>query len=163
MRKPAERDGITGTRLAGALLATAIATVGGWEGLKLVAYRDIVGVPTVCFGETRGVKMGDRHTREECEAMLGDALKEFEAGMRACLKDPDGLPEGAYAAFLSVSYNIGTGAFCRSSMARLANAGNLPAACDALLMWNKAGGRVVRGLTNRRIAERELCLKGAVS
>lgn len=148
------------SRLAGTVLATAVATVGAWEGLRLNAYRDVVGIPTVCFGETRNVHMGDSYTREECEAMLGDGLKEFEAGMRACLRDPDKLPDGAYVAFLSASYNIGTKAFCGSSMARLANAGEIKAACDALLRWNRAGGREIAGLTNRRKAERELCLRG---
>ena len=148
------------TRLVGAVLATAVATVGAWEGVRTVAYRDVVGIPTVCFGETRGVKMGDRYSIEECQSMLGDGLREFEHGMRACLREPDKLPDGAYVAFLSASYNIGTRAFCGSSMARLANAGDLRGACDALLRWNRAGGRVVKGLTNRREAERKLCLEG---
>ena len=150
------------TRLAGAVLATAVATVGAWEGVRTVAYPDRLayGIPTVCYGETRGVRLGDRYSLEECQAMLGDGLREFEAGMRACLREPDAIPDGAYVAFLSASYNIGTRAFCGSSMARLANAGDLRGACDALLRWNRAGGRVVKGLTNRREAERKICLEG---
>jgi len=140
--------------------AAAIALVGAWEGLRTTAYKDIVGVPTVCFGETRGVKMGDRYSVEECKAMLGDGLIEFEQGMRKCLKAPDAIPANAYVAFLSLSYNIGTGAFCRSTLVRKANAGDIRGACAAISMWNKAGGRVVRGLTNRRAEERALCLKG---
>ncbi|ASY62546.1 Phage lysin [Sinorhizobium sojae CCBAU 05684] len=143
-----------------AIGAAAIALVGAWEGLRTVAYRDVVGIPTVCFGETRGVKMGDRYSVDECKVMLGDALVEFEAGMRACLKNPDGLPDKVYVSFLSASYNIGTRAFCGSSMARKANAGDLRGACDSLALWNKAGGRVVKGLTNRRAEERRLCLEG---
>jgi len=143
-----------------AAMALAIAVVGGWEGVRTVAYRDIVGVPTVCFGETRGVRMGDRYTLEECQAMLGDGLIEFEAGMRKCLKAPDAIPEKSYVAFLSLSYNIGTRAFCRSTVARRANAGNIRGACEAIVMWNKAGGRVVKGLVNRRADERQICLEG---
>lgn len=138
----------------------AVATVGGYEGLRTKAYRDVVGIPTVCFGETRGVKMGDRYTVDECKAMLGDALVEFETGMRRCLKAPDQIPDKTYVAFLSLSYNIGQGAFCRSTVARRANAGNLKGACDAMLAWNKAGGRVIQGLVNRRKGERLLCLEG---
>ncbi len=144
----------------GAVLAAAIALVGAWEGLRTVAYRDVVGIPTVCFGETRGVKMGDRYGVEECRAMLGDALAEFEAGMRRCLKKPDALPDKVYVAFLSASYNIGTGAFCGSSMARRANGGDLSGACNALLAWNRAGGKVIPGLVNRRREENRICLEG---
>lgn len=147
-------------RVGGALLALAIAVIGGFEGMRLAAYRDVVGVPTVCFGETRGVQMGDRYTADECRAMLGDGLVEFAAGMEACLANVGRLPERSYVAFLSAAYNIGLRAFCGSSMARLWNAGNLRGACDALLKWNKAGGRVIAGLTRRRQEERALCLEG---
>lgn len=138
----------------------AVATVGGYEGLRTKAYRDVVGIPTVCFGETRGVKMGDRYTVDECKVMLGGALAEFETGMRRCLDAPDAIPDQTYVAFLSLSYNIGEGAFCRSTVARRANAGNLKGACDAMLAWNKAGGRIIKGLASRRKGERQLCLEG---
>lgn len=143
-----------------ALLAAAVALIGTWEGVRTVAYSDIVGVPTVCFGETRGVRMGDRYTMEECRAMLGDGIIEFEAGMRKCLIRPDAVPAKTYVALLSLSYNIGTGAFCKSTVARKANAGDYRGACDALLAWNKAGGKVVKGLVNRRADERRICLEG---
>jgi len=138
----------------------AVSVVGAFEGLRTTAYRDSVGVPTVCFGETRGVKMGDRYTPEQCKTMLGDGLVEFEQGMRRCLKNPDGLPDGPYVAFLSLSYNIGTGAFCGSSVVRDANANDLTDACNAITAWNKAGGRVLQGLVNRRNEERDICLNG---
>lgn len=145
---------------SGALTAAAVALVGAWEGVRTVAYRDIVGVPTVCFGETRGVKMGDRYTMDECRAMLGDALVEFETGMRACLTNPDAIPEKSYVAFLSLSYNIGTRAFCGSTVARRANAGDIKGACEAIPAWNRAGGRVVKGLVNRRAEELRICRQG---
>lgn len=143
-----------------AIMAAAVALVGAWEGVRTVAYRDIVGIPTVCFGETRGVKMGDRYTMEECRTMLGDALVEFETGMRKCLTAPDAVPDKPYVAFLSLSYNIGTGAFCKSTVARKANAGDIRGACNAIPAWNKAGGKVVKGLTNRRAEEQKICLEG---
>ena len=143
-----------------ALMAGSVALVGAWEGMKLAAYHDIVGVPTVCFGETRGVKMGDKYTKEQCQVMLGDGLIEFEAGMRACLKSPDKIPDGPYIAFLSLSYNIGISGFCRSSVSRNANKGELIAACNSILLWNRAGGKVVQGLVNRRKHEQKICLTG---
>lgn len=146
-----------GLTVAGAL---AVGFVGGKEGLSTKAYRDVAGIPTICFGETRGVKMGDTATVDECKAMLGDALVEFEGNMRACLKEPDKIPDKPYVAFLSLSYNIGSRAFCSSTVARKANAGDLKGACNAILVWNRAGGRVIRGLVIRRAEEQRMCLEG---
>ena len=146
-----------GVTAAGAL---AIATVGAFEGLRLTAYQDVVGVWTACYGETRGMRAGLRFTPAQCDQMLSDRLVEFESGMRACLSRPDSLPDKTYVAFLSLAYNIGTGAFCRSSVVRKANAGDLKGACAALTAFNKAGGRIVPGLTRRRQQEQALCLAG---
>ncbi|MBO6858491.1 lysozyme [Roseibium sp.] len=148
------------TRLAGTAGAAAIALVGMWEGLRLTAYRDIVGVPTVCYGETLGVKIGDKHTKVECDAMLLASLQKHEAGMRKCLKDPDGIPERSYVAFVSLTYNIGVGAFCKSTARKRLDAGNLRGACDAATWYNRAGGRKIPGLVKRRSAEHKLCLEG---
>lgn len=146
-----------GLTVAGSL---AIGVIGGFEGLRTKAYRDVVGIPTVCFGETRGVKMGDQYTVEECKAMLGDALVEFEHGIRGCLNKPDSIPDKTYVAMLSLAYNIGQRAFCQSTVARKANQGDLVGACNAFTAWNKAGGRVVQGLVNRRADEKAMCLDG---
>lgn len=143
-----------------AITGVAIALIGGFEGVRTKAYRDIVGVPTICFGETRGVKMGDTKTMAQCKQMLADGLVEFETSMRRCLKAPDAIPDKPYVAFLSLSWNIGTGAFCKSTTARLANAGDLRGACNAITKFNRAGGRVIQGLVGRRNAERKLCLEG---
>lgn len=154
----------TSSRLkrSAAIAGTAVVLVGGFEGLRTVAYADPVGIPTICFGETRGVKLGDVATKAQCEGMLKASLAEFSAAIDRCL--PQNLPDAPYVAFLSAAYNIGPDAFCASSMARHARAGNLQAACDALLMWDKvtiAGAKVrLPGLTNRRVEERKLCLSG---
>ena len=151
--------------VGGALTAAGVALASlttNWEGVRNDAYLDrIASTPvwTVCAGETKNVKKGDRHSDAECRQMLVERYaNDFEPAMRACLKSPDSIPDGAYIAFADVSYNIGSRAFCGSSMARLANAGDLIGACNALLRWNKAGGRVVKGLDNRRKAERQICL-----
>ncbi|MEI2386020.1 lysozyme [Breoghania sp. JC706] len=143
-----------------AAAAVAVALIGGWEGLRLSAYRDIVGVPTVCYGETRGVTLGDRHTKPQCDAMLLASIQRHEAGMRRCLKAPDAIPIKSYVAFVSLTYNIGVGAFCKSTTARRLNAGDVRGACESATWFNKAGGRRVPGLENRRAAEHELCLEG---
>jgi lysozyme len=147
-------------RRAAPWAASAAIFVAGWEGVQLVAYRDPVGVVTVCAGETRGVKMGDRYTMAECQAMLAEALQDYAAGARRCV-DFDNMPTSRQIAVVSITYNIGVGAFCKSSMARKFNSGDVKGACDAFLQYNKAGGIVWRGLTNRRQAERRLCLEGA--
>lgn len=149
--------------LAGALTGAgilAIAIVGNFEGLRLAAYRDVVGVWTACYGETKGMRPGMRFSKEQCDRMLLSSLAEHEAGMRKCLRDPDAIPDKPYVAFVSLTYNVGIAGFCRSSLPAMINAGDLRAACNALPRFNRAGGRVVQGLVNRRAQERKLCLEG---
>ncbi len=140
-----------------AVLAGAVALITPWEGIYTKPYRDIVGVLTVCIGETDADKVHRSYTVQECKDMLAKSLVKYDEGMKACLYRP--IPDSMHVAFLSATYNIGVSGFCRSSMARLANAGQFRAACDALMAWNRAGGKEVRGLTNRRRAERDVCLK----
>jgi lysozyme len=151
-----------GTATAGVIAAT-VAFVGPWEGLRTKAYPDALArnIPTVCYGETRGVQLGDSYTKEECDAMLATAIVDFRRRLTECIPSLPDMPQGVQVAFTSWSYNVGTGAACRSTLARMANAGDLVGACNQLPRWNRAGGRVVRGLSNRRGAERKLCL-GAV-
>lgn len=137
--------------------------VGGWEGKRNVAYQDIVGVWTACYGETRGIKPGDRFTDDQCTEMLGNGVVEFEQDVRACLKAPDAIPAKPYAMMVSLAYNIGPRAFCSSTVARRANAGDIRGACEAITMWVKAGGRTIQGLVNRRNAERAVCLEGVTT
>ena len=141
-----------------AVVALALPVIQIWEGRSLVSYRDIVGIPTICDGETRGVRMGQTATAAECDVMTAKAVREFEAAIRPCL--PADLPTPTRAAFVVTAYNIGSGAFCASTMARKSKAGDLAGACAALRLWNKAGGKVVRGLVLRREAELRLCLSG---
>ena len=144
---------------AAAAIAIAIAFIAPWEGVELRAYRDIVGVPTICYGETRGVKMGNTATLSACKDQLAVAVVEFDREMSPCL--PAQLPDKTRAAFLSFSYNLGAKILCVSpTMSRLIKARDIAGACNAMTMFNRAGGKVVRGLTNRRAAERKLCLEG---
>lgn len=142
-----------------AAAALAVAFVGGWEGLQTVAYRDPIGVVTICYGETRGVRLGDRATKSECDAMLMRGLQEFEAGVMRCTPSLAQAPDGRVVALVSFAYNVGLRAYCASTLARLLEAGDVSSACDELPKWNRAGGVVWRGLTNRRLAERDMCLE----
>ena len=138
-------------------MALAVVIVGGFEGYRQNAYKDPIGVVTVCAGETQGVKMGDHYSMEECRAMLARRLGDYYDGVRRCVTAPMSDPQAA--AFTSLAYNIGVGAFCKSSVVRNFNAGNVRDACNSMLKFNRAGGVVFPGLTRRREAERALCLR----
>ena len=134
--------------------------VGGCEGLWLVAKPDTLayGIPTVCFGETEGVKVGDRYTKDECLAMLAAKLPRYYAEIARCIKVP--VSDNEKIAYTSFAYNVGSAGFCRSSTARLLNSGHHKEACNGLMSWDRAGGREVQGLKNRRERERAICLSG---
>lgn len=146
--------------IGGALLALAIATIGGFEGRRTTAYQDVVGVWTICDGITAGVKKGDTRSPAECDALLKATVERTEAALDKCLTVD--VPGKTKVALVSWGYNVGTVAACGSTLVRLANAGRLDEACRQLPRWNK-GGRPLReilGLTKRRLAEMAMCLDG---
>lgn len=146
--------------LVGAIAASALlAFTPPWEGRELKTYRDIGGVLTYCDGATENAMWGKAYTPTECDAQLERDLERHAAGIAKCIP-MDRLTDGQKVAMVDAAYNIGVSAFCGSSMARRAQAGDMAGACDALLMWNKVDGKEVRGLTRRRQAERELCRRG---
>jgi GH24 family phage-related lysozyme (muramidase) len=153
----ASKRAIGGIAGSAAAIAAAAAFIGAWEGKENTAYQDIVGVWTVCYGETKGVRPGDTYSDAECSEMLEEEIVAYEKGLDRCLTAD--VPIGAKIAFVSWTYNVGVGAACRSTLVRKANAGDLVGACNELPRWNRAGGKVIRGLTNRRISEREMCLE----
>lgn len=125
----------------------------------LAAYADIVGVWTICDGDTKNVRPGMVETQAGCRDRLERQLVAHAKPVLTCVPGLRDRPNQLVAS-VSLAYNIGTRGFCRSTAARRFNAGNWRGGCDAFLMWNKAGGRVVRGLVLRRERERALCLKG---
>lgn len=155
-------------RVKAAVVACAVVLAAGFEGLRTTAYRDSspAEIWTYCYGETRRgdgtpVQRGDRATPEQCRAMLAERIEgDFLPAVERCITRP--MPVKVEGAFVSLAYNIGTGAFCRSSVARKWNAGDLAGACRAMRLYVTAGGKVLRGLVNRRGAESELCLEGIV-
>lgn len=125
----------------------------------LRAYLDIVRVPTACDGITTGIRMGMTFTPAQCDAMLERELIAHAAPIVQCVPGLYGRAHQIIPA-VSLTYNIGTAGFCKSSIAKLWNAGQWRAGCERFALFNKAGGRVVRGLVLRRARERAECLKG---
>ena len=126
------------------------------EGFSSRAVIPIKGdVPTIGFGTTEGVKMGDTITPQAAVSRALADVSKFEGALKRCVKVP--LTQGEYDAFLSLSYNIGAGAFCGSTLVRKLNAGDYAGACEQILAWDKAGGRQVAGLTARRKREYDQC------
>ncbi len=125
---------------------------------RLTAYRDLVGVWTICNGVTDGVRPGTVETAAGCAAREEAALVRHADPVLACTPVLRDHP-AQLAAAVSLAYNIGTNGYCASTVARRFTARDWRGACDAFLLWNRAGGRVVPGLDRRRHAERDLCLK----
>ena len=143
-------------------LATAIAVP--MEGVRQYAYRDPVGIPTICFGSTKGVKMGDHKTLAECTALLTQEMLDVIQTVDTCRP---GLPVPVLAAFADAAYNIGPKIACdsnKSTAARMLAAGDYLGACHQLMRWNRATvmgvSVVLPGLTKRRTLDRDLCLEG---
>jgi lysozyme len=133
-----------------------------WEGVKLTAYKCPAGIWTIGYGHTSAagspkVVAGMTITAKAAEEILVRDLLKYELGVKSALtRAPN---QNQFDALVSLCYNIGPGAFKKSSVAKRFNEGNIAAAAEALRMWNKAGGKVLQGLVNRREDERKLFLK----
>lgn len=136
--------------------AVLLAYVPDFEGVILRGYKDPIGIVTACAGHTKTAMLGRPYTPAECLVLLERDLVEHAEPVLACtpsLKDKPGPLAGA----VSLAFNIGTGAYCRSTAARRFNAGDIAGGCKAFEMWTKAGGRVLPGLVKRRAIERAMC------
>lgn len=148
--------------LVGAVAAALLlATVPKHEGEVLITYYDPVGVATVCYGDTdRAMAIpGVTYTREECLRSLERQLVAHAEPVLESVPGVTASPEMT-AAFVSLAYNIGPSAFRKSTVARRFNSGDYQGSCNAILMWDKAGGKVWPGLVVRRKDERALCVRG---
>lgn len=148
---------------AAATIATLIAIPA--EGLRQVAYYDPPGILTVCYGSTTSVQKGRVYSLDECKQRLNQDMLQAVEQVNKCVPN---LPVETLAAFGDAVYNLGPRIACdtkNSTAARMLAMGELKLACDQLTKWDKAriAGVLVAlpGLTKRRAAERELCLKGA--
>lgn len=152
--------------IVGAIAATSLfASVPKEEGTEYKAYRDIAGIWTVCQGDTKDVHPGLIETPEGCRQRLEMQLVAHARPVMACTP---ALSETGRdyqrAAAVSLAYNIGVGAYCRSTADKRFDVGDWRGGCDAFLSWSKAkvNGqlRTVQGLLSRRQRERAICLRG---
>ncbi|WP_010117761.1 lysozyme [Acinetobacter sp. P8-3-8] len=136
---------------------TGIDLICSFEGLRLKAYDDGVGVWTIGYGTTviNGVKVkkGDKCTVDQAKSYMAQDLKQFESAVNQ-VKVP--LNQNQYDALVSLAYNIGVSAFLNSTLLKKLNAKDYKGAAEQFDRWNRAGGKVMRGLTNRRAKERKL-------
>lgn len=146
---------------AASFLLTA-AFIAPHEGLRLKAYPDATGIPTICYGATqilgREVKLGDVATPQDCEAHLERDVRAALAAVDRLVKVP--LPETRRLALGSFVYNVGEGRFAKSTLLKKLNRGDTIGACHELTRYIYAGGEKLPGLVKRRAAERDMCLRG---
>jgi lysozyme len=140
-----------------AAAALLVPLVAQWEGKRTDPYKDIVGVWTVCYGETR-VAMR-RYSDVECTAMLERGLVDFAKPVLARNPELAGHPN-QLAAAVSLAYNIGPANYNRSMVAKRFSSKDWKGGCEAFLSWRFAGGREVAGLVKRRKAEMAICKGG---
>lgn len=132
------------------------------EGEVLTAYKDVVGVWTIGVGHTAAAGSpkpvaGMKITAAESDEILARDLATFEKAVTDAVKVP--LTQNQFDALVSLAFNIGAGAFSKSTLVRRLNAKDYQGAAEQFLVWNKAGGKVVKGLVTRRVKERALFLK----
>ena len=138
-----------------------IALIKEFEGCKLTAYQDSVGVWTIGYGWTQPVdgkpiRAGMTIKQETAERLRKTGLVSYESDVSRMVKV--GLTQGQFDALVSFTYNLGARSLSTSTLLRKLNAGDYAGAADEFLRWNKAGGKVLNGLTRRREAERALFL-----
>lgn len=142
---------------ATAIVAASAGLIGAWEGKRNEAYLDPIGIPSICYGYTKNVKLGDKKTDRECLDLLTLEITEHYAGVKQCVKAD--LPLHATASLVSLAYNVGVPKFCSSTLVSLVNQGAPPEMyCTELRKWVYAGGKRYQGLVNRRADEEALCL-----
>jgi lysozyme len=140
--------------------AATRALIRRFEGCKLKAYKCSAGKNTIGFGATfyedgSAVQPGDVITQERADRLFVILLDQFAAQVRPLIKQP--LNDNQFGALLSFAYNAGVGALQRSTLLKLVNANpNNPLIRQEFNKWNKAGGKVLLGLTRRRTAEADL-------
>ena len=128
-----------------------------FEGLRLSAYLDAVGVPTIGYGHTRAVQMGQKISEDRADVLLKEDLVRFESAVNRLLTVE--VNQNEFDALVSFSFNVGQDALRKSTLLRMLNEGQRQAAADQFWRWDKAGGRILPGLKARRAEERNLFLR----
>jgi lysozyme len=139
--------------------AEGIALIKQWEGLRLKAYKCEANVLTIGYGHTTNVTEDMQITEEEAEQLLLRDISVFEAEVSRSVTVK--ISDNQFAALVSWAFNVGVGAMRKSSLIRKLNAGDYASVPSELARWNKAKGKVVAGLSNRRAAEAGLWARGS--
>ena len=145
-------------RAALGVSVAGLAFIAHYEGTRTTAYRDSVGVATICTGHTKYVRMGDRRTLGECEKFLREDASEAGAAVSRLVGVP--MTQGQYDALVSFTFNLGAGSLERSTLLRKFNSGDCYGAVREFSRWNRADGVVMQGLVKRRAAEAALFKEG---
>lgn len=130
-----------------------------WEGLRLEAYLCPAGVWTIGYGHTETAKKGMKISQAEADRLLVYDLSRFIQGVEESLDVT--VNDNQFAALVSFAFNVGVGAFKKSTLLKKLNAGDFSSVPSELARWNKVGGKVSAGLANRRAAEAGLWVKGS--
>lgn len=131
-----------------------------FEGLRLTAYKDAIGVWTIGWGHTGpDVTPGLKISEAKAEELLRGDLERFEKGIQNLTVGCE-LTDNEFAALVSLAFNVGLGNFKSSTLLRKLKEGKYQEASEQFVRWNRAGGKVLTGLTKRRLAEKALFLKG---
>jgi lysozyme len=142
------------------LSASALVGLALHEGYSDRAIIPVPGdKPTIGFGTTDGVQMGDRITPPQALSRALNDVQKFEGALKQCVKVP--LHQHEYDAYISLAYNIGPTAFCGSTLVRKLNAEDYDGACKEILRWDRFKGQPLRGLTVRRQKEYLTCIGGS--
>lgn len=128
-----------------------------FEGLRLEAYQDSVGVWTIGYGHTKGVKKGDKISKEQALIYLKEDMREAEEAVTTLVKVA--LTQNQYDALVDFTFNLGYGNLSKSTLLKFLNTGDYAGAWKEFQKWNKAGGKVLAGLVKRRQAEADLFMK----
>lgn len=124
------------------------------EGLRLKAYLDTGGVPTIGYGHTRGVKVGDTCAKEQALTWLAEDVSDAERDVNLYVHVP--LKQNQFDALVSFVYNIGGARFATSTLLRKLNDGDYVGAAGQFVRWVYDNGRIINGLALRRADECEL-------
>ena len=148
------------TKLFGGITAAVlIATpfIAKHEGLRNWAYLDPISKPTICYGSTVGVRMGDYKTTKQCDELLEKEVLQFMQQVDREILIP--VKPNVLAALTSWAYNVGMANVKSSTLLKKLNAGDIAGACRELPRWVYAKGKKLNGLVKRRQEEMELCLR----
>ena len=147
------------TAIAGlALSASTLVGLAVHEGYRETAYVPVPGDrPTLGFGDAQGVKLGDRTDPVRALIRLNAQADTFQREMRACIGDVP-LHQHEWDAYVSLTFNIGSGAFCKSTLVQKLRAGDYAGACAQILRWDRFQGKPLAGLTKRRAQEHAQCV-----